>query len=113
MNHKMVLSYDYSSQNRWQWRTNVPSRAISMTMALRQCNTERIAQCSMTRASPEATGRRHQATTHSVSRQGDNQHNDNGTCTHFAGRFDGHRDAVVLYRTHRPMEEVRGFHKSH
>jgi hypothetical protein len=29
------------------------------------------------------------------------------------GRFDGHRDAAVLYRVHRPMEEVCGFHKSH
>jgi hypothetical protein len=28
-------------------------------------------------------------------------------------RLDGHRDAVVLYRAHRPMEEVQGFHKSH
>jgi len=27
--------------------------------------------------------------------------------------FDGHRDAVVLYRVHRPMEEVCGFQKSH
>jgi hypothetical protein len=34
-------------------------------------------------------------------------------CTLFAGRFNGHRDAAVLYRTHRLMEEVRGFHKSH
>ena len=46
-------------------------------------------------------------------RQGDNQHNENATCTHFAGRFDGHRDAAVLYHTHLLMEEVRGFHKSH
>ncbi len=28
--------------------------------------------------------------------------------THFAGHFDGHRDAVVRYRAHRPMEEVQG-----
>jgi hypothetical protein len=37
------------------------------------------------------------------------------TCTHFDGRFDGHRDAaaaVLLYRAHRPMEEVHGFIKS-
>ena len=47
------------------------------------------------------------------SRQGNNLHNDNATCTHFAGHFDGHRDTAVLYRTHRPMEEVHGFHKSH
>ena len=47
------------------------------------------------------------------SRQGDNQQNDDETCTHFAGRFGGHRDVAVLYRVHFPMEEVRGFHKSH
>jgi hypothetical protein len=46
-------------------------------------------------------------------RQGNNQHNKNAKCTHFAGRFDGHQDAAVLYRTQRPMEEIRGFHKSH
>jgi len=34
-------------------------------------------------------------------------------CTHFDGRFDGHRDAAVLYCVHRPMEKVCGFHKSH
>jgi len=38
-----------------------------MAMAVRRCETEHIAQCSMTRASPGATGRRHRATTHSVS----------------------------------------------
>jgi len=31
----------------------------------------------------------------------------------FAGHFDGRGDAVVRYRSHHPMEEVRGFHKSH
>jgi hypothetical protein len=31
----------------------------------------------------------------------------------FAGHFDGRGDAAVRYRTHRLMEEVRGFHKSH
>jgi hypothetical protein len=46
-------------------------------------------------------------------RHGDNQQNDDAKCTHFAGHFDGHRDAAVLYRAHRLMEEVRGFHKSH
>jgi len=61
---------------------------------------------------------------HLSSRQGDNQHIDDAKysyfvlmaiamCTHFAGRFDGHHDAAVLYRAHRPVEEVRGFHKSH
>ena len=90
-----------------------PSRAISIAMAVRRCNTERIAQCSMTRASPEATKRHQQETTHSVSPQsyqGINQHNNNAACTHFAGRFDQHRDAAVLYRVHHPMEEDHGFH---
>jgi hypothetical protein len=81
-----------------------------MAMVVRQCDTERIAQCSMTRASPEATERRHRAT---GSRQGDNQHSDNAKYTHFDGHFDGDRNAAVVYRAHRPMEEVHGFHKSH
>ena len=33
--------------------------------------------------------------------------------TNKAGRFDGHRDAAVRYRVHRPMEEVQGFTRSH
>jgi hypothetical protein len=33
--------------------------------------------------------------------------------THFAGRFDGHRDAAVQYRTHCMIEEVQGFTRSH
>ena len=44
-------------------------------------------------------------------RQGDNQLNDYETCTHFVGRFDGYRDAAVLYRADRPMEKVCGFQK--
>ena len=87
-----------------------------MAMAVGRCNTERIAQCSITRATPEqpvaAIG---QLLTQyrPGGRQSDNQHKDNRTCTHFAGCFNGHHDAAVLYRVHRPMEEVRGFHKSH
>jgi len=69
MDLNMVFSYDYSSQNRRRWQTNVPPlRAISMAMAVRRCDTERIARCSMTRASPEAIERRHRVTT---------QHSDN------------------------------------
>ena len=60
----MVLSYNYSNRNRQQWQTNAPPLwAICMAMAVRRCNT----QCSMTNASPEATGRRHRATTRSIS----------------------------------------------
>ena len=44
----MVLSYDYSNQNRRLRRTNAPpSRAISMATAVRQCNTERISRWSV------------------------------------------------------------------
>jgi hypothetical protein len=46
-------------------------------------------------------------------RQGDSKQYNDVICTHFDGRFNGHRDAVVLYRAHPPMEEVQGFHKSH
>jgi hypothetical protein len=50
---------------------------------------------------------------HSGGRQGDTKQYKDVICTHFDGCFDGHRDVVVLYRAHRPMEEVQGFHKSH
>ena len=59
----MVLRYDFSSWYKWQRRTNV---AFSMAMAVCRCNTERITRCSMTRASPKATGHHHPVTTCSV-----------------------------------------------
>jgi hypothetical protein len=40
--------------------------AILMAMAVRRCNMKHIPQCSMSRATSEATGRWHQATTCSV-----------------------------------------------
>jgi hypothetical protein len=71
----------------------------------------------MSRATLEATGRRHRATTfapyHLGGRQGNSKQNNNVLCTHFDDHFNGHRDAAELYRVHRPMEEVQGFHKSH
>jgi hypothetical protein len=76
-----------------------------------------ISQCSMTRASPEATGRRHRVNYSVRNRpggcQGDSKQNKGANFVHFADHFDGHRGAPVLYHAHRPMEEVRGFHKSH
>jgi hypothetical protein len=45
--------------------------------------------------------------------QGDSKQNNDVLCTHFDGHFDGHRDAAVLYRVYRPMEEIQGFHISH
>ncbi len=66
----MVLGYDYSKQKR-QWRqTNAPHPpAILMTTVVRRSITDSIAQCGMSRATPEATWCRHRATTHSVSPQ--------------------------------------------
>jgi hypothetical protein len=40
-----------------------PLRAISMAMAMCRCDAKRIAQCSMSRATLEATGRHHWAST--------------------------------------------------
>jgi hypothetical protein len=63
----MVLGYDYSKQKR-RWRqTNAPHPpAVSMATAVRWSDTDGIAQCSMSRATPEATGGWHWATTCSV-----------------------------------------------
>jgi hypothetical protein len=50
-----------------QWHQHVPlSLAILMAMAVHWCNTKCIAQCSMSRATLEATARRHWATNCSV-----------------------------------------------
>jgi hypothetical protein len=66
----MVLGYDYSNQKRWWWRMNAPHLpAVLMAMAVHRSNTDGVAQCSMSRATTEATGCRHWATTRSVSPQ--------------------------------------------
>ncbi len=66
----MVLSYDYSNRNRRWRRTNAPpSRAISMDMAMRRWNTERISRLRRSRAFIKATKLRQRATTRSVSPQ--------------------------------------------
>jgi hypothetical protein len=54
-------------QARRRGQRNAPQPpAVSMATAVRRCNMKRITQCSMSRATPEATGRRHWATTHSI-----------------------------------------------
>ena len=64
MNHKIVLANDYAKQKRWRRRTNThPLLAILMAMVRRWSNTCGITRCSMFRATPEATGCRHRATT--------------------------------------------------
>ena len=59
-----------------------------------------ITQCSMSRATPEATGCCHQATTQSVLPRwppGRQQTKHWCKCVHFAGRFDDRGDVPVLY----------------
>jgi hypothetical protein len=63
----MVLGYNYSNQNRWWWQTYAPHPpAVSMATAVRRSDTDGIAQCGISRATPEATGHRHRATTCSI-----------------------------------------------
>ncbi len=67
MDHNMVFGYGYCWWQNQQWYQHVlPLLAILMAMAVCWCNTKHIAQCSMSRATPEATGCHHWATTCSV-----------------------------------------------
>ncbi len=64
----MLFSYDYGWWQNWRWQTNAPPLlAISMATAVLRGNTDGIAQCGTSKATLEATGGCHQATTHSVS----------------------------------------------
>jgi hypothetical protein len=66
----MVLDYNYSKQKQRWWQANAPRPpAVSMATAVRRSDTECIAQCGMSTATPEASGRRHRATTRSISPQ--------------------------------------------
>ena len=70
IDHNMVFSYGYCRWQNRRWWTNAPRPpAVSMATAVRRSDTDGIAQCGMTRATPEATGCRHRATTRSVSPQ--------------------------------------------
>ncbi len=63
----MVWGYDYSNQKRRWRRTNAPHLpAVLIAMAVRWSDTDGIAQCGMSRATPEATRRRNRATICSV-----------------------------------------------
>ena len=63
----MVLGYDYSNQKRRWWGMNAPHLpAVLMATAVCRSNTDGIAQCGMSRATLEATGCWHRATTCSV-----------------------------------------------
>ncbi len=114
----MVLSYDYAKRNRRWRRTNAPPLwAISMAMG----RLEVIHAASPVEAYPgihrkplDAAIGQILAPYHLSDCQGNNsKQNKDVLCTHFGGHFDGHLDAAVLCRMHRPMEEVQVFHKSH
>jgi hypothetical protein len=67
IDHNMVFSYDYGKQKKGRQKTNAPPlQAILMAMQVRWRITEGIAHWGMSRATPEATGSRHWATTRSV-----------------------------------------------
>ena len=66
----MIFSYSYWRWQNWRWQTNAPRPpAVLMATAVRRSNTDSITQCSMFRATPEATGRGHRETTCSLSPQ--------------------------------------------
>ncbi len=70
MDHIMVFGYGYCWWQNWQWQTNVPPpQAILMAMQMRWNDDCGIARCGMSRATLEATGHQHWATTRSVSPQ--------------------------------------------
>ncbi len=63
----MLFSYSYCWWQNQQWRTNAPHRpAVLTAMEVRRSNTDGIARCGMSMATPEAPGRRHRATTCSI-----------------------------------------------
>ncbi len=67
----MLFSYTYCWWQNQQWQTNAPCLpAILMAMAVHRSDTDGIARCGMSRATPEATGHHHhRVTTHYVSPQ--------------------------------------------
>ncbi len=63
----MVLQLCIMIQKRQWRRMNAPHPpAVSMALAVHCSNTDGITLCGMSRATPEATGLRHRANTHSV-----------------------------------------------
>jgi len=61
----------------------------------------------------DATIRRLLTPYHLSGRKSNSKQKEDAEYVNFADHFDGHRGALVLYHAHRPMEKVRGFHKSH
>jgi hypothetical protein len=118
MDHNMVFSYNYGKQKKGRQKTNAPLlRAILMAMQARCSGTDRITQCGMSRATLEATGCHHRATTCSLMPQqppGQQQTKLwQKVWTNFAGHFDGCSGAPVGYCMHCLMEEAHDFDRSH
>ncbi len=90
-------------QNRWPWGCADVIWSVSPNAA----------SPGLHRKPPDAAIGRLLAPYRPGGRQGGSKRYDNATCTHFAGHFDGRSNVAVWYRAHRPMEKVRGFHKSH
>ncbi len=113
----MVLGYDYSKQKRRWQQTNAPHPpADLMAAAVRQSNTDGIAQCGMSTATLEATGRRYRATTRSALPQqppGQQAYKQQSTNTPAKLAVLMAMAMPVRNRTHRPMEEVQSFTRSH
>ncbi len=66
-NYTMLFSYGNGQWQNQQWRQNAtPSGPVLKALQMRRSNTDGIAQCGMSRATPEATVCRHRATTCSV-----------------------------------------------
>ncbi len=63
----MLFSYGYGQWQNQRWNQNAPPlRPILKALRMRRKDTDGIAWCGMSRATSEATGRRHRATTRSV-----------------------------------------------
>ncbi len=64
MDHNMVFGYGYCWWQNQRWWTNAPRLpAVLMATVVCRSNTDGIARCGMSRATLEATGCCHQATT--------------------------------------------------
>ncbi len=66
----MLFSYGYGQWQNQRWHQNAPPlQPVSKALRMHRSNTDSIVWCGMSRATLEATGRRHRATTCSVSPQ--------------------------------------------
>ncbi len=70
IDYNMLSSYGYCQWQNQRWHQNAPLlRPVLKALWMLRSNTDSIAQCGMSRATSEATGCCHRATTHSISPQ--------------------------------------------